>query len=59
MFRVCSGINKFHHIYASYCNPGQDGSLHDCLLDSMTRVQPVDDNKAFFVFVGEADANNS
>ena len=39
-------------------NPGHDGSLYDCLLDSMVRVQSVDDN-AVFVFVGDANAHDS
>ena len=36
---------------------GHDGSLHDCLLDSMVRVQSVDD-KAVFVFTGDANAHH-
>ena len=37
---------------AFYRNPGHDGSLYDCLLDSVARLQSVDD-KAVFVFVGD------
>ena len=57
MFRICSRINNFY-IYAFYHNPGHDGSFYDCLLDSMGRVQSVDD-KAVFVFVGDANAHHS
>ena len=53
VFRICSRINNCY-VYAFYCNPGHDGSLYDCLLDSMARVQSVDD-KAVFVFVGDAN----
>ena len=38
-----------------YSNPGHDGSLYDCLLDSITRVQSVDDKA---VFVGDANAHH-
>ena len=41
-----------------YRNPGHDGSLYDCLLDSMARVHSVND-KAVFVFVGDANAHHS
>ena len=51
VFRICSGMNNFY-VYAFYHNPGYDGSLYDCLLDSMARVQSVDD-KAVFVFVAD------
>ena len=57
MFRINSWINNFH-VYAFYRNPGHDGSLYDCLLDSMAQVQLVDD-KAVFVFVGDANAHHS
>ena len=57
MFRTCRRINNFY-VYAFYRNPGHDGSLYDCLLDSMARVQSVDD-KAVFVFVGGANADHS
>ena len=50
-FRICSRINNFY-VHAFYCNPGHDGSLYDYFLDSMARVQSVDD-KAVFVFVGD------
>ena len=40
------------------CNPGHDDSLADCLLDSMVRVESVDD-KAVFVFVPDANAHLS
>ena len=57
VLRNCSWRNNFY-VYAFYRNPGHDGSLYACLLDSMTRVQSVDD-KAVFVFVGHADAHHS
>ena len=57
MFRICSRINNCY-VCAFYHNPGHDGSLNDCLLDSMARVQSVDD-KAVFVFVGDARAHHS
>ena len=44
--------------YYYYRNPGHDGSLYDCLLDSMARVQSVDDN-AVFLFVSYANAHHS
>ena len=50
-------INSFY-VYAFYRNLGHDGSPYDCLLDSMARVQSVDD-KAVFVFVGDANAHHS
>ena len=37
---------------------GHDGSLFDCLFESMALVQSVDD-KAVFVFVGDANAHHS
>ena len=55
VFRICSRINNFY--FALYHNPGHDGSLNDCLLDSMARVQSVDD-KAVLVFVGDANAHH-
>ena len=36
----------------------QDGSLYNCHLDSMARVQTIDD-KAVFAFVGDANAHHS
>ena len=57
MFRICSRINNFY-VYAFYFNPGHDGSLYDYLLDSMSRVQSVDD-KAVFAFVGDGNAHHS
>ena len=57
VFRICSRINNFY-VYAFYRNPGHDGSLYDCLLDSMARVQSVDD-KSVFVFVGGANGHHS
>ena len=57
LFRICSRINNFY-VHAFYHNPGHDGSLYDCLLDSMARVQSVDD-KAVFVCVGGANAHHS
>ena len=53
MFRICCMINKFY-VYAFYHNPGSDGSFDDCPLDSMARLQSVDD-KAVFVFVSDAE----
>ena len=57
MFRICS-IIKYFYVNAYHRNPGHDGSLYDCLLGSMARVQSVDD-KAVFVFVGNANAHHS
>ena len=57
MFHICSRINNFN-VYEFYHNPGHDGSLYDCLLDSKARVQSVDD-KEVFVFVGDANAHHS
>ena len=54
--RISSRINNFH-VYPFYCNPGHDGSLYDCLLDTMARVQT--DDKAVFVFVGDVNAHHS
>ena len=54
MFRICSRIKK---ILCFYRNPGHDGSLYDCLFDSMALVQSVDD-KAVFVFFSDANADN-
>ena len=36
---------------------GHDGSLYDCLLDSIAHVQSVD--KLVFVFIGDANAHYS
>ena len=44
--------------YFLYSNPGNDGPLYDCLLDSMARVQSADD-KVGFVFVGDANAHHA
>ena len=55
MFRICSRINNS---YVYYRNPGNDDSLYDCLLDSIARVQSVDDN-VVFVFVGNVNAHHS
>ena len=57
VFRICNRINHFY-IYAFDRNPGHDGSLYDCLLDSMAWVQSVDD-RAVFVFVGDVNAHHS
>ena len=57
MFRICNRLNNFY-VYAFYRNPWHDGPLYKCLLDSMVRVQSVDD-KAVFVFVGDANAHHS
>ena len=57
MFRISSRINNFY-LYDFYLNRLHEGSLHDCLLDSVARVQSVDD-KAVFVFVGDENAHHS
>ena len=57
VFRICKRINNFY-VHAFYCNPGRDGSLYDCLLDSMARVKSVDDI-VVFVFVSDANAHHS
>ena len=49
---------KNFYVPAFYRHPGHDCSLYDYLLDSMARVQSVDD-KAVFVFVGDANALHS
>ena len=56
MFRICSMINNFY-VYAFYRNPGDNGSLYGCLIDSMARVQSVYE-KALFVFVSDANAHH-
>ena len=53
----CSRINNCY-LYGFYLNPGHDGSLYACLLNSMAQVQSVDD-KAVFVFVGDTKAHHS
>ena len=53
MFRICSRVNTFY-VNAFYLNPGHDGSLYECLLDSMARVQ-----SQVFVFVGDANDHHS
>ena len=50
-------MNNFY-VYAFFRNPGHDGSFYECLLDSMARVQSVDD-RAVFVFVDDANAHHS
>ena len=57
VFCICSRINNFY-VYAFYRNTGHDGSLYDCLLDYMARMQSVDE-KTVFVFVGDANAHHS
>ena len=57
MFRICSRINNLY-VYAFCRNPGHDGSLYVCLIDSMARGQPVDD-KPVSVFVSDANAHHS
>ena len=57
VFRICIRINNFY-VYALYSNLGHDGSLYDCLLDSMARVRSVDD-KAVVVFVSDSNAHHS
>ena len=44
--------------YYYYLNPGHNGSLYDSLLDSIGRVQSVDD-KSVFVFVGDSNTHHS
>ena len=51
------GTNNFY-AYAFHRKPGHDSSLYDCLLDSMARMQSVDD-KAVFVFDSDANAHQS
>ena len=55
--RTCSRINNFY-VYAFYCNPGHNGAHYNFLFDSVAQVQSVDD-KAVFVFVGDANAHHS
>ena len=55
MFRICSRKNNFY-VCAFYRDPGNDGSLYDCLIDSMARMQSVDE-KVVFVFVSDANAH--
>ena len=50
MFRICSRVNN--------CYVFTNGSPNDYLLDSTAQVQLVDE-KAIFVFVGDANANHS
>ena len=57
VFCICSRIHNFY-VYAFHHNPGQDGSQHDCLLESMALVQSADD-RAVFVFIGDANAHHS
>ena len=57
MLLICSMINNIY-VYAFYRNAWHDGSLHDCLLYSISLVQSVED-KAVLVFVGDANANQS
>ena len=57
VFCICSKTKK-NYVYAIYCIPGHDGSLYDCLLDSIAYAQSVDD-KAVFVFLGDANAYHS
>ena len=45
-------------MFVFHRNPGHDGSFYDCLLDSMVRVQSVDD-KSVFIFVSDANSNHS
>ena len=46
------------YVYTFYRNLEHNGSFYDCLLDSMARVQSVDD-KTVFVIVGDANAHHS
>ena len=57
MFRICNTRNNVY-VHAIHRNPCHDGSLHDCLLDSMALVQAVD-HKAFIAFVSDANAHHS
>ena len=68
--KFCSRINNFYvhafnhnpghggSLYYCRLDPGHGGSLYYCRLDPMARVQSVDD-KAVFVFVGDANAHHS
>ena len=56
MFRNCSRINNFY-VHGFHCNRELDGSLYDCLSDSIAWEQSVDD-MAVFVFVGDANAHH-
>ena len=58
MFRICSRINNFFVVPFTVTHAGHDGSLSDCLLDSMARVQSVH-VKSVFVFVGDANDHHS
>ena len=40
VFHICSRIKK-NYVYYCFCNPGHDGSLYYCLIDSTARVQSV------------------
>ena len=51
-------VGQFFLCLCLYGNPGHDASLYDCLLDSMARVQSIND-KAVFVFVADANAHHS
>ena len=46
------------YVYSCYRKPGHDGSLYDCLLNSMAWLQSVDD-RAVFVFVSHANAHHT
>ena len=45
-----------YFMFTFYHNSGHYGLLYGCRLDSMARVQSVDD-KAVFVFVGDENAH--
>ena len=57
MFHIYSTINNFH-VHAFFPNPGHDGPLYDCLLESMAGVHSVDD-KAVIFFVSDDNAHHS
>ena len=55
VFHICKRLSDFY-VCVFYRNPGHDGSLYDCLVESMARMQSVDD-KAVFVFDCDANAH--
>ena len=56
IIKVCSRFNNFY-LFPSYRNPDLDGSIYECLLNSMASIQEVD-NKASFIFVGDFNAHH-
>ena len=57
MLRICSRINNFY-VFAFYRNPGHDGSLYDCLLDSWLEYSQLMVQRCVF-FVEGANAHHS